>query len=144
MTIQKWDGLFEDVPLDAESSFTRLVDSKSIDDFANAIQSFHPIHMDAEWARENSPFSDRIAHGLMTSALMSRPIVLFSEKYKINSVLVSSSAKYIRPVICGDEITTKLKLVEKIDERKRLRFEIKSTNQKGDVVMVGELVEQLT
>jgi len=144
MTKQSWDGLFEDVPLGAESFFTRVVDAESIDNFANAIQSYHPIHMDSEWARKNSPFVDRIAHGLMTSALMSRPIVIFSEKYKIKSVLVSSSAKYILPVVCGDKITTKLKLVEKISDRKRLRFKVQTVKEKEKVVMIGELVEQMT
>lgn len=139
-----WAGTYEEVPLGAEASGTRTVDAAVIDGFAKAIDSFHPIHMDAEWARANSPFPDRIAHGVMTSALMSRPIVNFAEHHRIKTVLVSTASKYVKPVVLGDTITTTLRLVEKIDARKRLRFEVESRNQRGEVVMVGEALEQVT
>ena len=140
----EWSGEYEDVPLGHEESFSRTVDAAAIDGFANAIQSFHPIHMDADWARANSPHPDRVAHGVMTSALMSRPIANFADRFKLKTLLVSTTSKYVRPVIAGDTITTTLKLVEKIDARKRLRFEVESRNQRGEVVMVGEAVEQAT
>jgi acyl dehydratase len=137
-----WNGAYEDVPLGAEESFTRTVDAAAIESFAYAIQSFHPLHMDAEWARANSPYPDRVAHGVMTSALMSRPLVNFADRFKLKTVLVSNTAKYVRPVIAGDAITTTLRLIEKIDARKRLRFAVESKNQRGEVVMVGEALEQ--
>lgn len=136
-------GTYEDVPLGAELSVVRTVEGSAIDGFANAVQSFHPLHMDAEWARKHSRFNDRIAHGLFISGLLSRPIVNFAEQHRINTLLVSTSSKYIRAVVLGDTITTKIKLVEKIDARKRLRFEVESTNQRGEVVLVGEAVEQV-
>lgn len=137
-----WTGTYEEIPLGVAESVAHVVDGASIDAFAQAIQSFNPIHMDGEWARANSPYPDRIAHGLMTSALMSRPIANFVERFKVRTVLVSNTAKYVRPVIAGDTITTTLRLVEKIDARKRLRFEVESRNQHGEVVMVGEAIEQ--
>lgn len=137
-----WQGTYDEIPLDVVETFTRTVDGASIDAFAQAIQSFNPIHMDGDWARANSSFPDRIAHGLMTSALMSRPIANFTERFKLRTVLISTTAKYVRPVIAGDTITTTLRLVEKIDARKRLRFDVESHNQRGEVVMVGEALEQ--
>ena len=137
-----WTGTYGEIPLGVAESVAHVVDGASIDAFAQAIQSFNPIHMDGEWARANSPYPDRIAHGLMTSALMSRPIANFVERFKVRTVLVSNTAKYVRPVIAGDTITTTLRLVEKIDARKRLRFEVESRNQHGEVVMVGEAIEQ--
>jgi acyl dehydratase len=142
MTTEAWTGTYESLPLGAAESSSQLVDGAAIDAFAGAIQSFNPIHMDGDWARANTPFPDRIAHGVMTTALMSRPLVQFCERYKIRTALLSTSSKYIRPVIAGDTITTVIRLVEKIDERKRIRFEIEPTNQHGDVVMVGEMLEQ--
>ncbi len=142
MSVTAWHGTYEDVPLGSEESFTRTVDGATIDGFAGAVQSFHPIHMDAEWARANSAFPDRIAHGLMTAAFMSRPIANFAERFKLKTLLVSTTSKYIRPVVCGDTVTTTLRLVEKIDSRKRLRFAVESRNQRDEVVMVGEALEQ--
>ncbi|MBT5109416.1 MAG: MaoC family dehydratase [Rhodospirillaceae bacterium] len=142
MTIEAWTGKYEDLPVGATESSSQLVDGASIDAFAGAIQSFNPIHMDGDWARANTPYPDRIAHGVMTTALMSKPLVQFCERWKIRTALLSTSSKYIRPVIAGDTITTVVRLIEKIDDRKRIRFEIESKNQNGDVVMVGEMLEQ--
>jgi len=139
---QEWSGSFESVPLGAEEKVERLVEGRTIDLFADAVQSFHPIHMSLDWVKQHTKYPDRIAHGLLTSALMSRPIVDFCERHAIKSVLVSSSAKYVRPVFAGDTVTTTLTLVEKIQQKKRLRFEVLSVNQHGEVVMAGEVVEQ--
>jgi 3-hydroxybutyryl-CoA dehydratase len=139
---QQWTGTFESVPLGAEEKVERLVDGRTIDLFAEAVQSFHPVHMSREWVKQHTNFPDRIAHGLLTSALMSRAIVNFCERYEVKTVLVSSSAKYVRPVFAGDTITTSLKLVEKIEAKKRLRCAVTSVNQRGEVVMAGEVVEQ--
>ena len=70
------------------------------------------------------------------------PLPRLCERWKIRTALVSTSSKYIRPVVAGDTVTTVVRLVEKIDARKRIRFEIESKNQRGEVVMVGEMVEQ--
>lgn len=142
MTTEAWTGTYESLPIGATESSSQLIDGAAIDAFAGAIQSFNPIHMDGDWARANTPYPDRIAHGVMTTALMSRPLVQFCERYKIRTALLSTTSKYIRPVVAGDTITTVVRLVEKIDDRKRIRFEIEAKNQNDEVVMVGEMLEQ--
>jgi acyl dehydratase len=142
MATEAWTGTYEELPLGASETSSQLIDGDAIDAFAGAIQSFNPIHMDGDWARENTPYPDRIAHGVMTTALMSNPLVKFCERYKIRTALLSSSSKYIRAVGSGDTVTTEIRLSEKTDEKKRIRFEVESKNQKGEVVMVGELLEQ--
>ena len=47
MAIEAWTGTYEDLPLGAEESASQLIDGSAIDAFANAIQSFNPVHMDA-------------------------------------------------------------------------------------------------
>ena len=143
MATEAWTGTYDDLPVGATESSSQRIDGATIDAFAHAIQSFNPIHMDGDWARANTPFPDRIAHGVMTTALMSRPLVQFCERWKIHTALLSTSSKYIRPVVAGDTITTTVRLVEKIDGRKRIRFEIESRNQRDEVVMVGEMLEQV-
>ncbi len=97
--------------------------------------------MDGDWARANTPYPDRIAHGVMTTALVSKSLVQLFERFKTRTALLSTASKYIRPVVAGDTITTTVRLVEKIDDRQRIRFEVEAKNQNGDVVMVGELLE---
>ena len=63
--------------------------------------------MDGDWARENTHYPDRIAHGVMTTALMSQPLVQFCERFKIRTALLTSSSRYTKAVIVGDTVTTK-------------------------------------
>jgi acyl dehydratase len=142
MAIEAWTGTYEDLPLGAEETSSQLIDGSAIDAFANAIQSFNPVHMDGDWARENTLYPDRIAHGVMTTALMSQPLVQFCERYRIRTALLTSSSRYTRAVIAGDTVTTTVRLVEKTDEKKRIRFEVETRNQNDEVVMIGELLEQ--
>ena len=142
MAIEAWTGTYEDLPLSAEASASQLIDGPAIDAFAHAIQSFNTVHMNGDWARENTHYPDRIAHGVMTTALMSQPLVQFCEQYKIRTALLTSSSRYTRAVIAGDTVTTTVRLAEKIDGKKRIRFEVEAKNQNGEVVMIGELLEQ--
>jgi acyl dehydratase len=98
--------------------------------------------MDGDWARKNTHYPDRIAHGVMTTALMSQPLVQFCERFKIRTALLTSSSRYTKAVIVGDTLTTTVRLAEKIDNKKRIRFEVETKNQNGDTVMIGELLEQ--
>ncbi|MEM9360859.1 MAG: MaoC family dehydratase, partial [Pseudomonadota bacterium] len=118
-SVDLWQGTYEELPLGAREESSQLIDGPAIDAFAHAIKSYNPVHMDGDWARANTHFPDRIAHGVMTTALMSQPLVQFCERFKIRTALLSSSSKYIRPVVAGDTITTVIQLTEKNDDRKR-------------------------
>lgn len=137
-----WTGTYAELPLGAREESTQVIDGAAIDAFAHAIKSYNPIHMDGAWTRANTRYPDRIAHGVMTTALMSQPLVQFCERFRIRTALLSTQSKYIRPVVAGDAVTTAIELVEKIDDRRRIRFTVEARNQRGEVVMVGELVEQ--
>jgi 3-hydroxybutyryl-CoA dehydratase len=142
MTTEAWTGTYESLPVGASETCAQVIDGAAIDAFAHAIQSFNPLHMDGDWTRANTHFPDRIAHGVMTAALMSRPLAAFCERFRIRTALLSSSAQYRKPVVAGDTVTTTLRLVEKIDAKRLIRFAIESRNQRGEVVLTGEAVEK--
>lgn len=142
MTAEAWIGTYESLPVGASESCSQVIDGAAIDAFAHAIQSFNPLHMDGDWARANTHFPDRVAHGVMTAALMSKPMVQLCERFRVRTALLASSAKYMKPVIAGDTITTTVRLAEKIDAKRRIRFEIESKNQRDEIVLVGEAIEK--
>ena len=142
METETWTGTYEELPLGTEESASQMIDGAAIDAFADAIKSYNPVHMDSDWARANTQYPDRIAHGVMTTALMSQPLVQFCERFKIRTALLTSTSRYTKAVIVGDTVTTTVRLAEKIDAKKRIRFEVESKNQNGETVMIGELLEQ--
>lgn len=139
---EAWTGTYESLRVGASESCSQVIDGTAIDAFAGAIQSFNPLHLDSDWARANTDFPDRIAHGVMTAALMSKPLVQLCERFRVRTALLSSSAKYLKPVIMGDTITTTVTLAEKYDEKRRIRFTIESKNQHGEIVLIGEALEK--
>ncbi|MGF7163687.1 acyl dehydratase [Rhodoligotrophos appendicifer] len=78
----------------------------------------------------------------MTSALMSKPIVQFCERFRVRTALLSTSAKYLRAVVIGDTVTTVVRLAAKDDEKRRIRFEVQARNQRGELVQTGEAIER--
>lgn len=139
---EAWTGTYESLPVGAFESCSQVIDGAAIDAFAGAIQSLNPLHLDSDWVRANTDFPDRIAHGVMTAALMSRPLVQLCERFRVRTALLSSTAKYLKPVIMGDTITTIVTLAEKYDEKRRIRFTIESKNQRGEIVLIGEALEK--
>lgn len=137
-----WTGTYESLTVGDTESSSQLIDGASINAFAHAIRSFNPLHMDGDWARANTPYPDRVAHGVMTSALMSRPIVQFCERFRVRTALLSTSAKYLKAVVVGDTVTTVVRLAAKDDEKRRIRFEVEARNQSGELVLVGEAIEK--
>ena len=142
MTSENWTGTYESLTVGESEETSQVIDGASIDAFAHAIQSFNPLHMDGDWARANTHYPDRVAHGVMTSALMSKPIVQFCERFRVRTALLSTSAKYLKAVIVGDTVTTVVRLTSKDDEKRRIRFEVEARNQHGELVLVGEAIEK--
>jgi len=139
----KYAGRLEDIVIGDTESVTRVVRHEDLRKFAEAIDSHHPLHMDEAWARANTQFDGGIVHGVMTAALVSRPIVNFLKRHQIETVTIYVASKFIAPVRVGDSITHQL-TVAKIDtEKRRIIFSTRATNQAEVLVMVGEAHEQL-
>ena len=98
--------------------------------------------MDVDLVRENTKYPDRIANDVMKTALISQTLVKFCEWYKIHTALLTSFSRYTCSVISGDTITTTLRLAAKLDNKKRIRFDVQTINQHDEVVMIAELLEQ--
>ncbi len=105
--------------------------------FAEATGDFNPIHLDEDFAR-SSAFERRVAHGLLTAGVMSG--VLGTRFPGLGTIYLSQTLKFVKPVFIGDEITVRLKVLEIIPAKNRLRLETVCLNQDGEAVLVGEAV----
>ncbi len=101
---------------------------------------FFPHHMDAEFMA-GSEFGGRIAHGTMVFAigigLTASEINPFAFSYGYDRL------RFVRPVMIGDTIRTRLTTVRKEDDTKRpgsgrLIENVEVLNQRGDVVLACE------
>ncbi|MBI2321714.1 MAG: MaoC family dehydratase N-terminal domain-containing protein [Chloroflexi bacterium] len=138
-----WQGTLDSVAIGASASETTVVSGEMIDAFVAIAGSRHPLHTSDEWARANTHYPGRVAHGVLIHALMSRPLARIVQDLGVKTALVSTAGKYIRPVCAGDTVTVTLTVSEKLPERQRFRVSAEARNQHGALVMVGEALEQV-
>ena len=111
------------------------VTAEMIERFAEATGDYNPIHLDEEYAKETI-FKTRVAHGMLSAGVLSG--ILGTEFPGVGTIYLSQTLKFMRPVFIGDEITFKLKVLELIQEKNRIRIETVCVNQTGKIVVSGE------
>ena len=102
--------------------------------FAKVSGDFNPIHLDDEFAKKTK-FGRRIAHGMLSGALISRVLAM---KLGPGGIYLGQNLKFLRPVHIGDTIEIKAKVLS-IDEEKGIGvISTNVWNQDGGVVIKGE------
>jgi 3-hydroxybutyryl-CoA dehydratase len=121
------------------ATFSKTITEADIVLFAGLSGDFYPLHVNAEYAK-TTRFGARIAHGLLSSSLLST----------VNAILlgvpggiyVQQSLQFRRPVFIGDTLTARAEVVALIAEKRRFRAHTTVSNQHGKIVIEGEAVLQ--
>jgi len=117
-------------------TFTKTITEADVLAFADASGDFNPLHVDDEYARR-SAFGQRVAHGILTAALISA--VLGGELPGVGTILVSIHVRFLRPVFIGDVVTAEATVMQIINP-KRVRILVACRNQDGRDVAIGNAV----
>jgi acyl dehydratase len=120
---------------------TRAVTPGDLEQFVTLSGDAHPVHHDAEWCREHTPFGEPILHGPYGIAItfgLLHDLGIFDE-----SVIAMTSAhwEFRRPVFVGDALTldmtiTRCRVSRKGDTGTVHRW-LRLTNQHGELVQEG-------
>lgn len=102
--------------------------------FAKASGDFNPIHVDEEYAK-NTRFGKRIAHGMMSAALISRVLAM---KLGLGGVYLSQSLKFLKPIFLEEEVTVTLTVLKLREDRGIAVVETNITKQNGETCVKGE------
>ena len=116
------------------ASFTKTVTESDITLYAGISGDFNPAHMDAEHAK-TTMFGQRIAHGMLSAGFISN--VLGNQLPGPGTIYMGQELRFVKPVFIGDTVTATVTVVEKIEEKNRLKLETVVTNQNGDAVITG-------
>lgn len=101
----------------------------------------NPVHLDDAYASD-TVFGKRIAHGLFCLGMLSN--VIGNQLPGWGAILVNQEIKYRKPVYIDDHILAKVEVQEIIKEKNRLVLSCSCSNQRGDVVLEGTAVVNLT
>ncbi|MBI4491963.1 MAG: MaoC family dehydratase N-terminal domain-containing protein [Chloroflexi bacterium] len=120
----------------------RTVGEAEVALYAGLSGDFHRLHTDEQWARANSPFGGRVAHGILGIVLASG---LFSQLHLFDDTLVAllgfEQWKFSGPIRFGDTLRVRTRIAElrrtSTPGRGLVKRAVELLNQRDEVVQSG-------
>jgi 3-hydroxybutyryl-CoA dehydratase len=122
-----------------EVTFSKTITEADIVLFAGLSGDTYPLHLDAEYAKDQR-FGQRVAHGMLSASLLSTVSGMMLGTP--GGLYVEQMLHFRRPVFIGDTLTASAQLVSIDAAKHRLHCETTIVNQHGDVVIDGASVLQ--
>jgi 3-hydroxybutyryl-CoA dehydratase len=116
-------------------SFAKTISEADIYLFAAVTCDFNPAHVNEVYA-SGTFFKKRIAHGMLTTSLISN--ILGTLLPGPGTIFVSQSVTFMAPVYIGDTIEAEVEIAELNMEKNRCKFKAKCINQNDVVVLQAE------
>lgn len=111
------------------------VTDKMVHQFADLSGDHNPIHIDDNYAK-STKFGRRIAHGMISAALISRVLGM---KLGPGGIYLGQTMKFVNPVFIDDWITIELKVTAFRPERGIGIIEtLVKKKESGELVVKGE------
>ena len=126
-----------DLKVGDQFSKSREVTDALVRQFADVSGDYNPIHLDEEFAK-NTRFGRRIAHGMLSGALISAVLGYEFKERKI--VYMSQTMKFTAPVYIGDTVMTTATVTSIREDKNIVTIETVCTKQDGTVAVKGEAV----
>ena len=120
-----------------EAKFAKTISECDVYGFAGIVGDFNAVHINKEYAKVTI-FKERIAHGIIGAGLISTVIGTYLPGE--GTIYLSQSTKFMKPVYFGDTITAYVKVIEKNEEKNKIKLYTKCTNQNNEIVIEGESI----
>jgi 3-hydroxybutyryl-CoA dehydratase len=117
-----------------KASFQKTITETDVYLYAGITGDLNPAHINQVEA-ETTMFQGRIAHGMLTAGLVSA--VLGMQLPGPGSIYLGQELKFLAPVRLGDTIKAEVEVIEKIEEKNRIKLNTICTNQNGVEVLKG-------
>ncbi len=102
-----------------KAQMTKTISESDVYLFAGITGDFNPLHVDAEAAKKGF-FGKRVVHGILVTGLFSAAIgTKLPERGGVFAYL-EQDARFLKPVFIGDTVTAVVKLVEIINQEKKI------------------------
>lgn len=135
MTLHARGMTIDELEVGQTAGFSKTVAESDVYGFAGITGDFNPVHVDAVEAQA-SRFGARIAHGILSAALVSTTIGM--KLPGPGCIYMEQKLRFKAPVFFGDTITAQVEVAEVIREKNRVRLGTRCVNQRGEVVAEGE------
>jgi 3-hydroxybutyryl-CoA dehydratase len=117
-----------------KASFQKTITETDVYLYAGITGDLNPAHIN-QVESEKSIFQGRIAHGMLTAGLVSA--VLGMQLPGPGSIYLGQELKFMAPVKIGDTIKAEVEVIEKFEDKNRIKLSTVCTNQNGVEVLIG-------
>ena len=117
-----------------KACFQKTITETDVYLYAGITGDLNPAHINQVEA-EKTMFQGRIAHGMLTAGLVSA--VIGMQLPGPGSIYLGQELKFMAPVRMGDTIKAEVEIIEKLDEKNRIKLNTICTNQNGVEVLKG-------
>ncbi|WP_035147214.1 MaoC family dehydratase [Clostridium tetanomorphum] len=135
--IESLNKIYEEIKIGDKASISKVICDEDVVSFSKISGDVNPIHLDEEFAKK-SLFKKRIAHGILTSSLISA--VLGTKLPGINTLYLSQTLKFLAPVFLGDKLTAVVEVISKNDDKRIITLKTSVFNEENVEVVTGEAV----
>ena len=125
---------YDEIYVGQTARYSKQIGEQDVKLFAAVSGDVNPLHLDAGYAA-GTAFGERIAHGMLTGALVSAALAM--ELPGPGPIYLGQSLAFRLPVKLGDTITVSLEVTAKQDRRRVVTLDCRACNQAGKVVASG-------
>ncbi|MFO1364397.1 MAG: MaoC family dehydratase [Burkholderiales bacterium] len=131
------------VAVGESAEFSKVLSAADVDRFAEISGDFDPIHVDEAHAR-TTRFGRRIAHGILSMALLSTVSAMISARARARGSRGTSVSlgydriRFLKPVFVGDTLTARYTIVALDGAARRSRAKVEVVTGDGEPAVVGE------
>ena len=135
-------GVFH-VEVGETAEFAKTLTETDLALFSAISGDFDPIHVDEAHAR-TTPFGRRIAHGILSMALLSTVSAMISRRARERGSPGTSVSlgydriRFLKPVFVGDTLTARYTILELDPATRRSRSKVEVIKDNGELAVVGE------
>jgi len=126
---------FDEIHVGQTTTYRRTIGTREINLFAAASGDINPLHLDPVYAA-STPFGEPIAHGILSASLISAAVAL--QLPGPGAVYISQTLRFLRPVKAGDELTARLEVTAKREDKRFVTLDCEIVNQHGKAVVTGQ------
>ena len=126
---------YDQLEVGDSSEFSKTVSESDVYMYAGISGDLNPAHINEAYAA-GTFFKNRIAHGMLSAGFISA--VIGMQLPGPGTIYMGQTLQFLAPVRIGDTVTARVEVVEKIDDKKRVRLATTCTNQEGTQLISGE------
>ena len=123
-------------PGDEMAPLSRTVSQAQIDAYADASGDHNPIHVDPEFARSVG-LPGTIAHGMLEMAILGEAVGRWAGGH---DRLIELACRFSKPLLPGDTVTFKVKLVAPVAMEVQTRFAVREGGKTVGAGVVTKII----